>query len=186
MMSRVARFFLLACLVIAVMPVFPATARAQGDLDDPQTGQVTTSLEARGYRVLDVGFAADDQGQPDLSTVYVAMQAVEPQLDTEVTIRQVVFGFSALREAYPDAATLVVALEVEQYWLLFPTSVENFDKWYNELIGFDEFWSPIRRDVRILDTATGEFIAEQDFTSKDFTNKDFNGDTPPPPPQEPG
>lgn len=176
------RRWLLALLVLCLLPT---GALAQGEEHDPNALQVRASLEARGYEVLEVGFAADDRGRPTRSTVYVAMQAVEPQLDSDTTIRQVVFGLGALRDVYAEAEVVVVALQVERYWLLFPSTSQNFDDWFNELIGFDDFWNPIRGALRILDTETGRYISEKDFTSKDFTQKDFGGGKPASPKDDP-
>ncbi|HBY92711.1 MAG: hypothetical protein M5U01_30300 [Ardenticatenaceae bacterium] len=170
--------WLLAFLVLSLLPT---TVLAQGEDQDPDALHVRAALEARGYQVLEIGFATDDQGRQDRSTVYVAMQAAEPQLDSDTTVRQVVVGLGALRDVYAEADVLVVALQVERYWLLYPSTSQNFDDWFNELIGFDEFWHPIRRALKILDTETGRFISEKDFTAKDFTQKDFGGGTPPPP-----
>lgn len=172
-------------LVVLVLSLLPSSALAQGEEQDPNALQVRATLEARGYQVLEVGFAVDDSGRQDRSMVYVVMPAVEPQLDSDTTIRQVVFGLGALRDVYTKAEILVVALQVEQYWLLYPSTSQRFDDWFNELIGFDEFWNPIRRALKILDTETGRYISEKDFTSKDFVNKDFGGGAPSPPTEEP-
>ena len=168
-------------LLLVVVIWFPASAFAQGEGEGEAALDVQAALEARGYRVLEVGYAADGQGRIDRTTVYVVMEAAEPQLDTDTTIRQVVFGFGALRDVYTEAEVLIVALQVNRYLLLYPTTGQNFDDWHNELIGFYEFWNPIRSALRILDTETGRYVAEKDFTSKDFSNKDFGGGGSPPP-----
>lgn len=155
-----------------------ATVHAQ---DRNPADEVKAFLTAKGYTVDDVGYLADAQGQSRPDAVYVLMDAVGGDLDHPDLQTQVVWGFSALRQAYPRAETVHATLAYRQFWIFFWSSAIDLDQFMDRTLDGTTYWTRVRRQVRIYDRLRGTFTDEKSFTTnnqagKDQTGKNFGSD----------
>ncbi len=171
-------------LALAVLIIF--STRAYAD-DSEAADQVTALLTAKGYTVTEVANLTDDAGNTRPDVVYVAMEAVSGNLDSQEMANQVIWGLYALRKYYPRATTLYSAPVYQRYVFFFSTTAATFDKYLKNQITPNAFWNEVRSKVRIYDLVKKVFIGEKDFTEqnqtdKDQSDKDFGPNNPNPVP----
>jgi hypothetical protein len=145
-------------------------AQAQSSAAD----QVTLFLAKQGYAVLGVDNFPDANGQPIADAIYVLMKATSSNLDSQEMALQAAWGFAAVRRHYPQANTLISAMQDRQYLILFFTDAPTFDRFLAQSLPAQEFWNGVRANVRIFDTARNVMVSEKDFTGGSQTNKPFD------------
>ncbi|MCL4393816.1 MAG: hypothetical protein M1482_03235 [Chloroflexi bacterium] len=175
-----ARYILALFVTGAILAVVTAAAVSAQEADPAD--EVKAFLTAKGYSVDEAGFVDDDQGRPRPDAVYVLMDAVTADLDHPDLQAQVVWGFSALRQAYPRVENLFVTLAYRQYWILFRSTGADLDQFVNQTLSGAAYWNQVRGQVRIYDRVKKTYTDEKDFTTnnqagKDETGKDY-GSTP--------
>lgn len=158
-----------ALLVIALTLIPLNVASAQGS----PAQQVSQLLGQQGYAVLAVDNFPDAQGNPRPDVMYVMMNAVNSNLDSQEVVLQAVWGFGALRKYYPDASTLLSVLKDRQFLVMFGTDSATFDQFIGEQISAQSFWSNVRSNVKIFNTQTNQMVSEKEFVGGGQTNKSF-------------
>lgn len=159
-----------AALVFALAALVVLTTFVYAD-DSEAADQVTSFLTAKGYTVVEVGNVPDDQGNPRPDVVYVGMDAVSNDLDSQEMANQAIWGLYALRKYYPRASTLFSAPVYQRYIFFFSTTATTFDKYLKNQITPLAFWNDIRSKVRIYDSVKKAFVDEKDFTQQNQTDK---------------
>ncbi|MCC7163121.1 MAG: hypothetical protein IT331_11545 [Anaerolineae bacterium] len=144
-----------------------------GSADQP-ADNVIAMLSAQGYQATRVGFLDQAKSQigvlVDLGDSYNINQVTGP----------IVYGMTALRMNYPDAATLVVIVPFKENLLMFPASASAYDSYYQAIgaaksdddkkAASSDFLNKVFANAQYVDR-NGNKLS----TFKDFYNKNFMG-----------
>ncbi|MBU1747044.1 MAG: immune inhibitor A [Chloroflexi bacterium] len=131
---------------------------------DP-AAQVRANLESLGYDVIDVD--ADDV------TALVGMTMVSGAFD-EAGRTQIVAGWWALAQGYPDVPTLWSAVVWQgpahlagqsRYIIVFECENAHLQDWLAGRVSADA----LRYQVRVYDAQTDEWVTDKDFAHKNFS-----------------
>lgn len=176
------RFSFLLLLVAILAPSAVSLAQQPESADE-----VKSLLTSKGYKVQQVDFFPDANGNPSPDAVYVLMDSVSGDLDGEDIALQATWGFAALRKYYPRVTNLLSVLAYKQYAFFFVTDNVTLDQFLNQKLSGADFWGDVRRRVKIYDSVKKSFIDEKTFTTndqstKDQTTKDFTKNPPNPAP----
>ncbi len=148
------------------------------DIDQSETaGSAQQALEDRGYEVIEF---TEMEGQNGAPFAFVIMYPVSQDLYSSDSTQQIVDGFAALSQSFPDSGTLYVFLRYSDryevaYWA---DGVDVLN--YLQDNNFQDFSSVVSVDV--YDNETGEYLGS---ASKDFINKNFGAGTYQAPPNPP-
>ncbi len=164
-------------LVLVLLPVHVAFAQ------DTPDEQVRSYLTGLGYTVLDVGLWPDANGKPDPTTV-----AVEVQVSTTASVAErlqpVLYGYYALRQAYPNASVLIGMVKSGPFIYIFPSEASVFDQWTAGKLTDEAYGNYLGEKLKVYDTIKGAFVTpgapggeqtNKPQTNKDQTNKNFTG-----------
>jgi|GEM_PF-2188419 len=176
----------LAVLLLTISLLTPQTARAQsssgvGSSSDAAGNSVSSYLSSKGYSIVDVGYVTDSKGNVDRSNVGVIMRLYSPTFDPtsqhayedENNIQQAVEGFYALHTYYPKSASLFSALEIGNYWLVFPAQASDFQRAIEGKLSGDDLWKGVSSNFFILDKTSGTEVSEKEFAKSSAGSKDF-------------
>jgi hypothetical protein len=136
------------------------------DIDQSETaGNAQQALIDRGYEVIEFTELEGENGNP---FAFVIMLPASQDLYSSDTTQQIVDGFAALRQTFPDSGTLYVFLRYNpRYEVAYWADPFDVDQ-YIEDNDFGKFSSTISVDV--YDNEAGEYLGT---ASKDFINKNF-------------
>ncbi len=135
---------------------------------DPAPTKVRQALQGGGYKVNGVGKSTDDP-----NSVYVDMAVAGTVADKNgkfdpETVTQVIDGWTALADAYPQATSLVVITRTSAFGVYWTTTAKDFAAYMDSKISEDAFWTKVSSGLKFIDLKTGKPV-----TSKDFMNKNF-------------
>ncbi len=159
-------------------PTLPIARPTPGDA---RSAQIKSTLEGKGFRVLEVGFIPAKDGQPPILVAIV--EADYAQASGEAVLRQA-FGvwdvlFHSLAMDSPDvAATVLVAGERWTKYLLYlgirGEDAANYLKSLQAATSDEQKQEALQTLLRavqfkVFDTEQREFVDQKDFMNKNFT-----------------
>jgi len=142
---------------------------------DTATDNVFAYLSAQGYLPVDV--------QSDKTRAAARVVVDLPTFDVQQVPAVILDGVTALREYYPDAATLEIAILYRKvYWLVFTTSAANADQLFTSTkeaggekaklkVVLQSFLNPVLDKAMVVDTRTNQPLG----LFKDVLSKSFGG-----------
>jgi hypothetical protein len=149
------------------------TVGSGGTSTDPAADEIAAFLTKYGYKVHQVGYITDQQGNKT-SNVAVIMDMASNAFDDTLG-QQLVLGWMALYQGYPDATGLYVILYYDRYGLFFgttPTDLEAAIKasQASDQQGLTAFWNKVFGSLIVIDRTTGQRVTDvQGFVQKNFT-----------------
>jgi hypothetical protein len=148
------------------------TVGTGGSSTDPKADGVIATLTKAGYKVHGAGIIPDEKGNKT-SNVGVIMDMASKAFD-EVTGQQLLLGWIALYQAYPEATGLYVILYYDRYNLVFGTTPTDLAAAIKAGQAGDQqavgaFWTKVFSQLIVVDRTTGEQVKD----TKGFIQKNF-------------
>lgn len=179
MRKRSAFLFALGILVGLLNP-----AAVSAQTPDPATAALA-ELVGYGYDVIHVDYVSDTAGNPNRKQVFAQMETITSDLNDRYVANQVLSTFQVVGRYFPGADTYFAILQYDRWVYIFACASTDWDDVIQRRVKPLDFWTNVRRQARIYDTVSKQYVSEKDFLdqsqlAKNQTNKNFTGQAKPP------